>query len=129
MSVQAQSYRTMFSNYNVTASHLVYNNNSGLTATSGWFNSKSDEVTIAICCATLTSDSVSYRIEGKFSGSDRIASLDFGSFSVSNSIDKLIKINYPTSQIRLGIKSSSTVASPLASPNRIYCGLFLNEIK
>jgi hypothetical protein len=129
MSVQAESYRSLFSNYNVTASHFVYNGNGGTAATAGWVSGKASNAIIMLCCATLTSNSISYRIEGKITGSDRIASLDAGTMSVSKSVDTPIKVVYPTSQIRLGLKASSTVSTPLASPNKVYSGLYLRELK
>jgi hypothetical protein len=120
----------MFSNYNLTASHFVYNSSGGTTTATGWFSSKASDVVISLCCATLTSNSITYRIEGKFTGSDRVASIDSGTISTANpTVSKLIKVNYPTSQIRLGLKVPSTVASPSASPTNIYADLFLRELK
>ncbi len=125
MAIVAQTSRTLFNGTNIVSSAgFCYNASRSTAATSGWFRSKADHILVQIGCATLTATSVTYRVEGKIDGIDRIASVAVGAIAQADNIDKIVAISEKYSYVRLGIK---TVID--ASPNNVWAGLALAEIR
>jgi len=125
MAVLSQSYRTFFTSFNVTATtNFIYNENESTAATSGWIEAKADYVAVQCACASLAASALTYRIEGKFSTLDRIASLYCKVVTASQTIDDIQNISAHVEHIRVGVKAHNN-----ASPNDFHAGIVLTEIK
>jgi len=130
MSITSQTSRTFFIGHNLSATHFVYNSANSVAATSGWTDCRSDHVVIQTCVATHTrSQSVIFRVEGKASGIDRIASVLILTEDGVNPIDKLSNITARFKEIRVGAKTLIAPASLSASPVNVYAGVILTDIK
>ena len=130
MTIQTQTSRTFFQGYNVATTGFIYNSNGSNSATSGWIDVRSDHVLVQTCVATKNrTGSLIQRIEGKFSGYDRSASIDIRIIGNQDTIDRLITINDKVREIRVGVKSTVSPSSPLASPLTFYAGVCKTDIK
>ena len=122
--IVSRSRKTLFDGYSVASTGYVYNSSGESDSDSGWFTSKADYCFITYSCATLTSSGLTYRVEGRLNGSDRIASIATGTISSAMSIDNIININEKVDELRFGVKADST-----ATPNIFYASVSLVETK
>lgn len=129
MSITSQVSRTFFNGYNVTAtSNFIYNTSESIAATSGWVKCKSDYVVVQCGIATLNATSIKYRIEGKFTGLNRPASILAASYISATSKDLFHTISDRFEYIRVGVKVECA-SSVAASPNNFYAGVCLTDVK
>jgi len=121
------SERVIFSGDSLNATGYVYNNTASSNDEAGWHSCRVDDVVIQIGCSTLTDLTVTYRVEGRLANKNRIASLTIGTISVAKSIDETIVVSEKMREIRVGARLNTVPASPLASPNNLYCSIGLTE--
>lgn len=132
MAIMSQSYRTVFNKCRVTASHFVYNTSKYVSATTGWVPSKCEHVIVQTRLATkLNADTCRfvYKIEGKFEGLNRPASIYANSLTAAQNADQLITVSEKVKEIRILAKTSRVVASVTASPCTFYAGVCLTELR
>ena len=132
MAILSHSGRKFFTAYNIASTNFVYTSNASAGADDGWITSKADHVGVQVCTATLDSDvsaTLTYRIEGRAETIDRAASINVGEVTANQSIDTLIDIDERMKELRVGVKVSAVAASPTASPNAFYAGIFLTEVR
>jgi hypothetical protein len=130
MAVKSQSYRTLFNKTNITASHFVYNTSKYVSATTGWVSSKYDSIIVQTRLATKTNADTCrfiYKVEGKFDGLNRPASIYVNSLTSVQNADQLITVSEKVKEIRLLAKTSRVVGSISASPCVFYAGVCLTE--
>lgn len=127
MSIVSSNRRVIYNGLDVTATGYGYGNTASKDDVSGWVNSKYTDCVVQIGLATFAKP-VNYRIEGRFSSGDRVASIAVGSVS-NNIIDKLIAVDtLRTPQIRVGVGVATEIASPNdAGTHNIYCQLILTD--
>lgn len=136
----SQGYRSIFSGENITvgtyayagknAQNVIKHNTYSSAAMSGWLNGKYNQITLQWNVATLArSGNVQVRVEGRLSPNNtRPASITTKTFTTPAGIDIVYNFANPkVSQYRVGIRSSITPASPLASPCNVYISALLNE--
>ena len=143
MSINSQPGRTFFTGANIATTGIVYagvNASNAIgrgsevnNATTGWVQSKYDHAVVQLGVGTkLTAANVVFRIEGKYPGLDRPASILATLFSGAETLDRVVNVVGKMSEIRVGAKISY-VASPTlavdASPNNIYAGVVFSDIK
>ncbi len=143
MSINSMPGRTFFTGANIATSGIVYagvNASNAIgrgsevnNATSGWTQSRYDHAVVQLGVATkLTSGNVIFRIEGRYPGMSRPASILATLFSAAESIDRVVNVVGKMSEIRIGVRMDA-VASPSlsvdASPNNIYAGVVFSDIK
>jgi len=132
MAVMSQSYRTLYSKTSITASHFVYNSSKHVSASTGWIPSKCEHVIVQTRLATKTNaDAVRfvYKIEGRFDGLNRPASIYINSITAKQNADQLITVSEKVKEIRILAKTSRVVASISASPCIFYAGVCLTELR
>ena len=130
MTIQSQTSRVLFDGYNVATTNFVYNGNGSTSATAGWVSVRNDSIFVQSCVATkVRSGNIVQRIEGRFVGYDRSASIDIKTISSSESIDRIINITPNLEEIRIGVKSTVVPASLSASPVSYYAGVCKTDIK
>ena len=96
----------------------------GTQATSGVVDVSMDEYKVmSFRVATITSPSVGYRIEGRFTphSSDRWIEIYTASKTAVMSIDEVVHITEPMYDVRVGWRSSENNAT---TDNWIYCDLY-----
>lgn len=125
MSILSQSSRTFFSGDSIATTGYIYNSSGGNAATTGWVRCKSDHVVVQVGIPDLNATTLTYRIEGKISDIDRIASVYVEAVTASTDIDKLINISEKFKDIRVGAKVDGVVATP----NNFYAYVCNTEIK
>lgn len=128
----SMSGRVFFSAFNInTTGTWIYNDSLGVAATSGWIGCKTNHVLVQYACATLErSGGVELRIEGKFTGYDRVASVQHLNIAGANGIDKLYNVTERFDYIRVGAKcgtNKATATDLAASPIALYVGMNLTE--
>lgn len=131
MAIMSQRFQPLFTKKNVAASKWVYTDAGGATSSSGWVNARGDYTYVQIRCATKTSAAaveIKYRIEGKLDSSSRTASIATGKFTAVKTSDQLITVSEKLSSLRLGLKASKTISSPLGSLCRVYAGFGVTEV-
>jgi len=130
MAVLSQTSRTFFTGYNVATSAYIYNENASTNNEAGKLGCKADHVNVQVCVATLvgTIDCL-YRIEGRSDTINRWAQITASTVTDAMTIDKLHTISPHIKEVRVGVKRSGTVASPLGSPCHFYAGITRTEIK
>lgn len=125
MAVLSQSSRTFFSGTNITATtNFIYNANESTAATSGWIAAKADYIDVHCECASLAASALTYRIEGRFDGLNRAASLHCQTVTASDTIGRIHNISNHIKEVRIGVKAMNS-----ASPNNFYAGIVLTEVK
>jgi len=129
MAVISQSTRTFFTKYNVTATNFVYNSTASTNADAGWIRASADRSTILVGVATLNTNNIKYRIEGRFGSGYRPYEIYSNTVASANLIDQSIQIVENVAELRVGLKVGRAVGSPLASPCLVYAGLLLEEIR
>lgn len=141
MAINAQPGRVIFSGNNIATTVIVYGGENALgiigskgggsvAATTGWIDSKYDHAVVQLGVATETrSGNVVFRIEGKYAGLGRPASILATLFSGVESRDRVINVVGKMSQIRVGALSTVGPASPNASPCNVYAGIVFSEVK
>ena len=131
MSVKSQSNRVWYNKTTVTASHFIYNSTKYVSATTGWVEARYDHVNVQCRLASKANAGTVgfiYRVEGKFDGLDRPASIYCNRITAVQPVDQLITVTPKVKQIRLAVKTSRTVSSPLASPCTFYGGVCLTDV-
>ena len=116
--------KIIYTQYNVVSSDYVYTSDGSNGADDGWFTVKDDEIAIAYGIATLTATTLSIRVEGRFDTYNRAIELYERNATGVTNIDRMVLVNEPVKEIRLGIKADST-----SSPNTIYAGLVKMGVK
>ena len=129
MAVISQSTRTFFTKYNVTATNFVYNSNASTNANAGWIRASTDRKTVHVSLATLNSNNIRYRIEGRFGSGYRPYEVYSDTIASPNIRDKVVQVIENVPELRIGFKVGRTVASPTASPCLVYAGLILEEVR
>uniref|UniRef100_A0A6M3JZY6 Uncharacterized protein n=1 Tax=viral metagenome TaxID=1070528 RepID=A0A6M3JZY6_9ZZZZ len=129
MPVLSHTRRVVFSGQNLATTGYIYNSNASPGTNDGWYNSKYDAVTVQLGCATLTSKTVVFRIEGRYNDSGRVASLYNTTISVGGSMDKVTTVSFRTNEVRIGAKLDSMVSTPLASPHNIYANIQFTDYR
>jgi len=124
MPVIAKDRQDIFNGVNITDTDYIYNSAGGANATTGWFNADYDDVMLQVSCATLTSNWLAYRVEGRFADGERPAEIYSVSLAVKNDIDQLIHIDERVDELRVGVKTQSD-----STPNRFYCEIFMRETR
>ena len=130
MAVMSQSYRTLFNKTRITASHFVYNTSKVVSATTGWVNAKYDSIVVQTRLATNTNADgcrFVYKVEGRFDGLSRPASIYVNSITAKQNADQLYIVNEKVKEIRILAKTSRVVGSITASPCVFYAGVCLTE--
>lgn len=130
MAVKSQSYRILYNKTNITASHFVYNTSKHVSATTGWFSGKYDNIAIQTRLATKINAGTCrfiYKVEGRFEGLNRPASIYANSITAVQNADQLITVSEKVKEIRLLAKTSRVVGSISASPCVFYAGVCLTE--
>lgn len=109
---------------------LVFNGEAVASLTyvySGWVEGEYDKVVAQIGAATIASPSgapILYRIEGRNAPINRSASISSGVIS-NTTVDVLYEITEKMEEYRIGLKLSSTVATP----NSVYAGFIQTDLK
>lgn len=140
MPVLSQEMKNGFTRTNVSigtyayagenSSHVLKSPGAIISSTSGWIDAKYTNIVLQYAAATFVrSGNINLRVEGKMSSDDvRPASITTVTLTKEDIIDRLVSIGTPKmSQIRIGVRSSVTPASPLASPCVIYTSVLLHE--
>jgi hypothetical protein len=114
----------------VSQTARFFHNGSAVASTNydygeGWIAAKGDDCLVAVCCATLTASTLTYRIEGKFDTYDRATEIYSQDKTSVDSVDQLINVTERLKEIRVGVK----VDDASATPNYFYSGLCLTERK
>lgn len=143
MSINTQPGRTIFTGENIATTGMVYagvnasnvmgKGNESAAATTGWVPSKYDHavVQVGVATKTVSSANIVFRIEGKYPGLDRPASILATLFSAAETLDRVINVVGKMSELRVGVRSTSVAASdvsPDASPCNVYAGIIFSEI-
>ena len=129
MAVISQSTRTFFTKYNVTATNFVYNNTASINSDAGWIRASADRRTVLISVATLNTNNVKYRIEGRFGSGYRPYEIYSNTVASPNLRDQAVQVIENVSELRVGLKVGRAVASITASPCLVYAGLILEEVR
>ncbi len=143
MSINAQPGRVIFSGNNIATTNMVYGgaNAAGvigskgggsIAATTGWIDAKYDHATVQLGVATDTlrsGNNVVFRIEGKYAGLNRPASILATLFSAAESTDRVINVVGKMSEMRVGVLTTVGPASALASPCNVYAGIVFSDVK
>jgi len=129
MAVISQSTRTFFTKYNVTATNFVYNSTASTNANAGWIRASTDRKTVHVSLATLNSNNIRYRIEGRFGSGYRPYEIYTDTIASPNLRDQAIQVIENVSELRVGFKVGRAVASITASPCIVYAGLVLEEVR
>uniref|UniRef100_A0A6H1ZJW6 Uncharacterized protein n=1 Tax=viral metagenome TaxID=1070528 RepID=A0A6H1ZJW6_9ZZZZ len=129
MSVLSHTRRIVFSGQNLATSGYVYDSDLAYGANDGWHNARYDVVTVQLGCATLTSKTIGFRVEGRDSDTSRVASLYNTTISVGNSMDKVTTVSFRTDEVRVGAKLQTMVSTPLASPHNIYADIKFTDYR
>jgi hypothetical protein len=123
----SKSTRSIFSGVNVSASSpFFYNSSKETDIDAGWISAKANDIVIQVGCATAV-NTLTYRIEGRAANADRAASIHSDTISGTSSIDKYVTITPKFAEIRVGVKSASTVATLAATKHKFYCSAVLTE--
>jgi hypothetical protein len=114
----------------LSQSSRYFHNGSSVASTvydygEGWQTVKWDDNLIAVCCATLTASTLTYRVEGRFDSYERPAEIYSQDKTSADSIDQLINVTESLKEIRVGVK----VDDASATPNIFYSGICLTERK
>lgn len=144
MSINTQPGRTIFTGENiattgisyagVNASNVMGKGNEVTAATTGWITAKYDHAVVQIGVATklISAANIVFRIEGKFPGLNRPASILATLFSGTETLDRAINIVGKMTELRVGVRSTSVAASdvsPDASPCNVYAGVIFSEVR
>ena len=142
MSINAQPGRVIFSGNNIATTNMVYGGANALgvigskgggsiAATTGWIDAKYDHATVQLGVATETraANNIIFRIEGKYPGLDRPASILATLFSGVESIDRVINIVGKMTEMRVGALTTVGPASANASPCNVYAGIVFSDVK
>ena len=142
MSINAQPGRVIFSGNNIATTVMVYGGANALgiigskgggsvAATTGWIDSKYDHAVVQLGVATeiRADNNIVFRIEGKYAGLGRPASILATLFSGVESKDRVINVVGKMSQLRVGVKTTVGPASPNASPCNVYAGIVFSDVK
>ena len=131
MSVKTQDNHIFFQGDSIATTGWVYNSSDGNNATTGWETVDTNEVLVQIGCGTLSlSGDLHYRIEGKFDGLNRSASINTGKFSQAETeVDRLVRVTDRVKELRIGAKLSAMVASVLGSPNNFYAAVCMTDYR
>jgi len=127
MSIVSSTQKTLFQGtLNLTATIYTYTETGDTDIDSGWHNAKYTDCVVQIGAGTLTNP-IFYRVEGRFTNSDRNASIAVGNISAAN-IDKLIAVgNLKTPEVRVGVMVATPAASPTDAPHTVYCKLLFTD--
>jgi len=117
--------RKILTKQNVSSTTYIYTSNASSGANDGWQDAKYDGVVAQIGVATLTATACTYRIEGRNGTINRPGSILVGKVTTADAIDNTFLITEPYNELRIGVKTSLTAGSPLASPNIMYTGFVL----
>lgn len=117
MTVLSQTSRDLFTGSNITTSTYTYNN-------TGWIKIRADEVYLQTRVSTLNATSLSFRLEGRQSSTDKIASMLISTETSAQSISKLTQISPRINEVRLGAKIDFS-----STPNNFYANLILTELR
>ena len=140
MSINAQPGRVIFSGNNIATTNMAYGGANALgvigskgggsvAASTGWIDSKYDHAVVQLGVATETrSGDIVFRIEGKYAGLGRPASILATLFSGVESKDRVINVVGKMSQLRVGVKTTIGPASPNASPCNVYAGIVFSDV-
>ncbi len=144
MSINAQPGRTIFTGENiattgmsyggVNASDIIGLGSESNAATTGWMDSKYDHAVVQLGVATkaVSAGNIVFRIEGRYPGLSRPASILATVFSAAESMDRVVNIVGKMTELRVGVKTTSLVGtpfpSPTASPNNIYAGIVFSDV-
>lgn len=132
MAILSQTTRTFFTDHNcATTPGFFYNESGGTGASDGWVRVQGDHVVVQTCVATkIRYGNVVYRIEGKFDGLDRAASIKTGIVAAAQPIDELYVVDPKIKELRVGVSVSDNGATNLvASPTSFYAGVCVTEVK
>lgn len=145
MSINAQPGRTIFTGENiattgisyggVNASDIMGQGSESNAATTGWIDSKYDHAVVQIGVATkaVSAGNIVFRIEGRYPGLSRPASILATVFSAVQTLDRVVNIVGKMTEIRVGVKTTAVLGtpfpSPTASPNNVYAGVVFSDIK
>lgn len=111
--ILAQQQTTLLDGQSISGTDFVF---------SDWKAGRADYVTVQLGCSELAATELQYRIEGRFAGVDRAASLSICSITATN-IDTAVTITDKYTQIRIGAKCNND-----ATPNVAYAYLLRTEI-
>lgn len=144
MSINTQPGRTIFTGENiattgmsyagVNASNIMGKGNEIISASTGWISSNYDHAVVQLGVATklISAANIVFRVEGRFPGLNRPASILATLFSGVEPRDRVINIVGKMKEIRVGVRSTSVAASdvsPDASPCNIYAGVIFSEVR
>jgi len=143
VSINAQPGRTIFKGTNIATTAMSYGGQNAsaimgegsesVAATTGWISSKYDHAVIQLGVATkaVSANNIVFRIEGRYPGLNRPASILATLFSAAEATDRAINIVGKMAEIRVGVRTTSTqdvTLSPAASPNNVYAGVVFSDI-
>lgn len=122
MSIINQTSKSIYSGYDVSATAFVYTTTGAAGINDGWTESKYTNKAVQIGLATLTDSKLYYQVEGRSGQGTRPCLLYNASLTSQTTLDSLIEISEPVSEIRVGVRTDA-----VATPNNVYISLIQYE--